>query len=675
MFPVLGIQSAAPVPEAAYRLKPYPQLIATRYTAKDGLPAGAIARVAIGDGRVYASGPGGVAVYDGGKWRKPGSGENAPETPNIVPAGVLPAGAQVASAAAARDGAVWVVTGDGALVIRSGKAEPLSYPKTYKAHQAMPNIDARPASVVADPAGHVWIATNRGVLATDGADWFHPLDRSDGMPYEDVLCLHLAANGDLWGGTTQGAWRLRAGQWRYFHGLRWLPGNRVNAIASEPSGVVWLATDAGVARIEERSMTLERKAKHYEQITAARHNRRGYVTSCGLKKPGDPAGGFVHEASDNDGLWTAIYVGAECFRYAVTKDPDARSLAKKSMEAMLDLVRLSGHPGFPARAVIRKGEEVTGYDPTETVRIESEKDLIWYQSPVDANTLVKGDTSSDELDGHYFAWLLYHDLVADDAEKREIARIVAAVTDNILTHDYTLVGHTGRKTRWGVFGPRFINDDPFWWEERGLNSSELLCYLKVAHHICGDKKYADAYEDLIRKHHYLLNGLNYRRDIAWNNLNHSDDELAYCVYYPLLRLETDPARRAILVQTVASTWNGGERTAGLREEQSPFYSFIYAAGTGAPCRTEEAVATLQDWPWELVDWEARNSHRTDVTLRTARGERRVELTRVLPASERPLMKWNGNPWSPDGGNPNSEEDGAAWLLPYWMGRYHGVIAE
>ena len=40
------------------------------------------------------------------------------------------------------------------------------------------------------------------------------------------------------------------------------------------------------------------------------------------------------------------------------------------------------------------------------------------------------------------------------------------------------------------------------------------------------------------------------------------------------------------------------------------------------------------------------------------------------------MKWNGNPYQPDGGTPEgrSEEDGGAWLLPYWMGRYYGMIA-
>jgi len=119
-------------------------------------------------------------------------------------------------------------------------------------------------------------------------------------------------------------------------------------------------------------------------------------------------------------------------------------------------------------------------------------DRIWFESKVDPQILCKGETSSDEMDGHYFAWLVYYDLVANDDEKRQIREIVRDCTDNILEHDLPLVGHTGRKTRWGVWHPRFINDDPTWWEERGLNSLEILGFLKVGEYLVGGKKYSKA---------------------------------------------------------------------------------------------------------------------------------------------------------------------------------------
>jgi hypothetical protein len=532
----------------------------------------------------------------------------------------------------------------------------------------MPTIDLTVKHVVADRSGHIWLATTYGAYLTDGADWWQPLDRTDGMPYQILTCIALAPNGDVWGGTEAGAWRLRSGAWRYFGGRRWLPGDAVSAIAVDERGRTWLATDTGVAMIEDRAMTLPEKAEHYDKITQDRHSRSGWIAGCRLNVAGEPESGSVHDASDNDGLWTAIYVAAQAFRYRATKDKAAAQSARKSMEALLDLVRLSGYQGYPARAIIRKGETVDGYNPTETVRVEGETDKIWYESPTHPGVLCKGDTSSDELDGHYLAWFVYHELVASAEEKREIARVCRAVTDNLLQHDFTLVGHTGRKTRWGVYGPKYLNEDPQWVDERGLNSLEMLSYLKVAHHICGDARFADAYEMLIRDHHYLINTTLYRRGTKWWAVNFSDDELAYCAYYPLLTLEQAPDRRAVLLRSLATTWDG------LRHEDRSWFNVTYAALTGQPAALDRAVACLQEWPWELVDWGVRNSRRHDVSLRTSPFRDRPMMERVLPWSEQSVMRWNGNPFTPDGGGDGrSEEDGGAWLLAYWMARSHGLI--
>ena len=53
-----------------------------------------------------------------------------------------------------------------------------------------------------------------------------------------------------------------------------------------------------------------------------------------------------------------------------------------------------------------------------------------------------------------------------------------------------------------------------------------------------------------------------------------------------------------------------------------------------------------------------------------------QLMTILPGDERAWDRWNGNPYLPDdGGSGNHEDAGADYLLPYWMGRYHGFIAE
>jgi hypothetical protein len=676
LFPALLLlvqpaRTAPPEPAAGLVVGAYSQRRADRWTGKDGLPAGKIHRIEVLGNIVRAYGETGMGSLLEGWWQL--SKVEEEDRYGFVNRGRLPKGAKVLSAAQGPDRRVWVVTDQGVFRSEGDRYRPVTFPNSYLTHQRTVNIDAEISCVAVDAAGLVWFGSNAGLFSTDGANYWNVIDRTDGLPFEYVTCLALPPTGEIWVGTREGVCRYTRGGWQYYWGPRYLPNNRINDIAVDVTGAAWIATDGGVARLYDDSIILVKKAEHYQQITAARHNRRGYVTGSRLKKPGDVTGGHVHEASDNDGLWTAVYVGAQAFRYAATKDPDARAEAKRSMWAMLDLVRLSGYPGFPARAVITKGEEVDGYNPEETVRVPGETDKIWYQSRVDPNVLCKGDTSSDELDGHYFAWLAYYDLVADDAEKREIRDVVRAVTDNLLTHDLTLVGHTGRKTRWGVYSPKHINDDPAWWEERGLNALSMLSYLKVADHICGDARFRQKYRELIDKHHYLLNTVMQKIAFEWDNTNHSDDQMAFMQYWCILRLEKDPAVRRVLLQSIERSWRID------RPEASPFFNFVYGTATGAPCDVEAAAETLREWPWELVEWQMRGSHRHDVQVRTRDAESSVkrELTRVLPISERRLMRWNGNPFEADGGHPagTHEEDGSAWLLPYWMGRYYGFLRE
>ena len=628
----------------------YLQLISTRYEAAAGLPAD-FARPA--------------ARLD------------------FVATEKLPAGAKVLSAARSAGGRVWVVTDRGAFRSSGETYEPLEVgPRQLEPGQPPVKAGARMVAVAADAVGHVWVATDRGLYITDGEQWWQSLDRRDGVPYESMTCLNLSPNGDVWGGTNEGAWRLRDGQFRYFWGLRWLPDNGVRAIWSDAKGRAWLDTDKGVACIEEKPMTLPEKAAHFDQITQERHNRGGFICEINLTVPGDPSKGYKFDVSDNDGLWTAMYIGAMSLRYGATKDPLASQHARNSMNALLDLERRTGLPGFPARAIatddeIKKG--VNGVNFEARVHAPGEVAKAWFRSKTDPNLWCKGDTSSDELDGHYFAWYLYHLLVADAAEKKEIAAVVRRVTDHIMANGYTLVDHTGRKTRWGIWAPELINHHSFYYHLRPLNSIEILAYLKVAAHITGDARYAHAFDELVEKHHYLLNSLMVRRSVRdqWPDINHSDDELLYLVYYPLLSLEKDPSRRRLLTQSIARTWEEGEpNEQPIRREHSPLYNFIYGATTGRRCDVEEATQTLQDWPWELFDWATSGKQRTDVQVLTASGRHRnrTQLNRVLPASERSQGRWNSSPWAADsGGHGRVEYDGVAWSLAYWMGVYHGFL--
>ncbi len=444
----------------------------------------------------------------------------------------------------------------------------------------------------------------------------------------------------------------------YLAGQRWLPDDHVTGIGLEKHGVIWIETPKGFSRIEYKAMTLADKAKHFEARVRARHVRHGLTADSLLRVPGDLRSNKT-VSSDNDGLWTAMYVAAECFRYKVTGEAEAREFARQGMQALIRLEAMTGLPGFPARSFIRIGEDIQPQDGE------------WHTTP-DGQWRWKGDTSSDEIVGHYFVWPIYYDLVADEHEKRQISALSDRVTTHILDNNYQLIDVDGKRTRWGFWGPGEIWDDP---DETGLRALHILAHLRVAMHLTADAqkraRYQAAYDELLTKHHYHLLTRN-QKIMVPGHINHSDDELAFLSYYPLLSYETDPKLREVYLQSLERSWQIE------RPERNPLWNFIYAAGSGSQdFDRAEAVLTLQQIPLELIEWTVTNSHRFDVTFdpMSDRFNRKQSLV-VLPYDELPMTKWNGNPYNPDGGNGGrSEDDGAYFLLPYWMGRYHKLIGE
>ena len=96
---------------------------------------------------------------------------------------------------------------------------------------------------------------------------------------------------------------------------------------------------------------------------------------------------------------------------------------------------------------------------------------------------------------------------------------------------------------------------------------------------------------------------------------------------------------------------------------------------------------LQRYPRDRVRWGYENSHRTDVTeiegawfeswweeWGVKKGYLRSGVT--IPIDERFVEHWNVDVWSLDaGGDGRSLADGTSFLLPYYMGLYHGFIVE
>ena len=508
-----------------------------------------------------------------------------------------------------------------------------------------------------DAQQRLWQASSNGLVEVGPSGKKKIWTGKDGVPILSLTGVALGPDGRLWLATRQGALCFQPDapgdqQWFYFWGKRYLSDNRVVQIVAE-RGHAWIRTQTGVSRIEFKPFDLKSKSALFVERLQSRHNRYGYTADCELLRPGDTSS-FRLAPSDNDGLWTAIYVTAECFRFAVTHSPEALRNARSSLAALRRLESISGIPGFPARALIHRGDYRA---PEGEWHWTSDGQWEW-----------KGDTSSDELVGHFLAYAVAYDLLPDGPERAAIRRTAGRIADHLLDHGLELVGFGGRVTTWGRYSPAYFQTREGK-EDEALNSLELLSHLRVAYHITGEVRFLTAYHELIRQRGYLENVTRGAPESP-PEANYSDEELAFLSFYPLLRYEDDPGLRAQFQAALARFWRSCEA------ERNPLWNFIYAAATDASdYDAREALETLERIPLDTISWTAKNSQRVDLPRAPSTDRfRGKQSLRALPPNERCVMKWNGNPFQLDcNSGGRAEDEGAFFLLPYWLGRFHKLL--
>jgi hypothetical protein len=403
-----------------------------------------------------------------------------------------------------------------------------------------------------------------------------------------------------------------------------------------------------------------------------------------------------------------MYGAGECFAYGATKDARAKVRAKNAFEALRFLQKVTqGCEHAPPTGYIARTIRPVEWPDPNLGRLasdleEQKHDRFWkayeprWPRSADGKWFWKSDTSSDELDGHFFFYPLYYDLCADtEAERERVREVVRGVTDHLIAHQFCLVDHDGKPTRWGVYGPQFLNENPYWWQERGLKSLSILCYLSVAAHVTGDKKYDVAARELIDHHSYAHNAMYAKVQHGPGSGNQSDDEMAFMCYYGLLRCSHNEDLKALIRYSFFQYW------VNEAPEMNPFFNFAYAAHNREalgmspwgqvslrPWRgwQDDAMATLYGFPLDRLNWPHRNSHRLDVVeLPRVRStdldtpdrprQRGYRINgKVLPVENRHFNHWNTDPWQLDyGGNGGELAAGTVFLLPYYMGLYHGFI--
>lgn len=514
------------------------------------------------------------------------------------------------------------------------------------------------------------VGTREGFVVYDAATKQSKGAPRTKLPWQDITTVELI-DAYVWFGSTRGAFRIEAqnlteGKANYYASKRWLPSDHVVDIAQGPDQSILILTKKGLANIVFEEMTLHDKAMYFEKQVRARHIRHGFNATVGYMTDGNLATGSL-EDSDNDGLWTTMYLGAEVFRYAVTHSDEALQNIRESMEAMERLYTINKVKGFPSRSFERRGYKY--HD--KPWRRADHPDWDW-----------KSTTSSDEAIGHIFAFGVAAELVDDADIKQRAITLIDSLMQHVLDNDMYLVDWDGKPTLWGRWNPVYVNARPEMVGDRKINASNITAMLQTAYHFTKKEAYKEKAFELFEKHGYYKNLMRPMSQIAkapddaddWSKMlseswNHSDDEMYFVGYWGLYRYAFNDTLKARFKEAIIDHWEA-ERP----EKEGAWNIFTALTGT-QEFDLDEAAWYLREHPLDLIDWRVQNSHRKDIE-KVEPNFRNQTITEVLPPDELPISRHNANRFDLDSGDGTSEYSaGDIWLLPYWMGRYLNVISE
>ncbi len=476
-----------------------------------------------------------------------------------------------------------------------------------------------------------------------------------------------------------GAYRLvdqeRGPEWRVYVPERWMPDGACRDVLPVDDGAfgeLWFATAGGPGWVTRTMWTLAEKTAPMVQRIVARHDRDGAIADSRLMVAGDLSTSIPWD-SDNDGGWTCYWVLAECLRWKLTGDPEARAHFDRSLERMLSFRTLTGTDWFLARSVIRiEGCQLDDCDGPD--------DGEWFLSP-DGEWWVKADTSNDEVTSHMFMMGQAHDLCADEKQKEAIAAHVAGIVGGIMDHGWQLVDPQDMEpTSYGQFDPFYVNDWPAGaWADGGRRSAQIMGALNLAHYLTGEQRFLDGKAELIEEHHYDENVANVGDAEIYPFCAGSGDcdELALQAFVPLLRYEADPALREMWLTGWRRMWEH------LRLQEDLYWEIPNAVFTGKDMDLPTGMRWFRRYPTDLIRFPMHNAPRQDLVpapdyylVKDPDREYRVRSDgHNVPPDERPNSRHNTPQFSVNGGwGANREMDDADVLWAYWLGRYHGLIA-
>ena len=433
----------------------------------------------------------------------------------------------------------------------------------------------------------------------------------------------------------------------------------------------------------------------------------------------------THNFSENNGLWTSLYVASQAYRYAATRDPAALEQVVRTLRGTQQMSRITGVPGLYTRDFRDPGipQQTCHDDPMEYVppgadmvgnrwvRVGDDGCFLTWDPALNggdgdwvrdaehctsdefAGFCWQRNVSKDEYSGHFIAATLVAKLVDDPEAQRLASEVLGDATQHLIDSEFWIDDYDGRQTRYGSAHALSLDHLP------GFNAFMALSWVREGLSVTKDPAFADIYYGCLLAEREVDDcidqpfetGADYRSyltDLALRlgcETNYDNVSMMTLSYLGIMLMEPDPERRAFYRDAFHSNSRGPDSGGrDLWNQGNALLNFVLASMMGPePDSPDDASALVHDAICSLHGFHANNIQRTvdnsDVDVHCVSNRHGNLASESMPMADRCMatFEWWGDPAQIENctGDPTSARPPAAYLLPYWMGRYHGFISE
>lgn len=390
------------------------------------------------------------------------------------------------------------------------------------------------------------------------------------------------------------------------------------------------------------------------------------------------------------GLWTAMYLASQSYRYAVTGEEQALENCRRAAMGLHDLTAVTGVPGLYGRSYQRP-DFVYSTNPAGAV--------TWTESTAEGyeGWYWNYTVSKDTMDGIMFGYATALQLHTDPEVVDVVTGDVEAFINHLISNGLQIIDYDGVVTEHGRLYYSAMDDFP------GFNALLVSSWIQTAIAALDRPDWEHFYYDcLMRKGDIsdcpavdpfdlgsYMSAIETTLATYMQNCQTSYDhiDMVFHAMDPLFKRETDPELKQRLEAVLDhGVWTSSDPYADppVHRSTHALYIFIYGALKGMQpgdaifdAAISDAVCTMFRMPEDRSSRDIPAGQQETACLNRMDDPNAAD---IIPLEERYFDNyvWRLDPYeipqerTATPGLVYSPED---YLLAYWMGRYYGFLSE